>query len=190
MPYAIPPLRHASALGALLLVLASAPAWAQATAEQQQACAPDALKLCSDTIPDIPKTTACMKAHVADLSPRCRTAFNEAIGGAPKATASKVAATKVAASRHPTEATKPRVAARSEREATLSTRREPGAAVLPPRAARLDRTPTGTLPAAVAPVGNPPAPNSSEPSLVNLCRAGLIDAYTCHNTIPALGLLR
>ena len=189
MPYAIPLLRRASALGALLLVLASAPARAQATAEQQQACAPDAIKLCSDTIPDIPKTTACMKAHVADLSPRCRTAFNEAIGGAPRATAPKVAATKVSVSRHPAKAAKPRVAARSEREATPPTPREPRAAALQPRTARLDRTPTGTLPPAAAPVGNPAA-NRSEASLVALCRAGLIDAYTCHNTIPALGLLQ
>ena len=177
MPYAIPPLRRASALGAFLLVLASAPALAQATAEQQQACAPDAIKLCSDTIPDIPKTTACMKAHVADLSPRCRTAFNEAIGGAPK----------MAASRRPNEVQKPRVAARTEHEAT---RREPRAAALQPRATRFDRTPTGSLPAAAPAASSPPAASGSEVSLINLCRAGLIDAYTCHNTIPTLGLLR
>ncbi len=180
MPYAISPPRRAPAIGALLLVLASAPAWAQATAEQQRACAPDAIKLCSDTIPDIPKTTACMKAHVADLSPRCRTAFNEAIGGAPK----------VAASRRPNEVQKPRVAARTEHEATLPTRREPRAAALQPRATRLDRTPTGSLPAAAPSASGPPASNSSEASLVNLCRAGLIDAYTCHNTIPTLSLSR
>ena len=45
-------------------------ALAQGTAEQQQACTPDAVKLCSDTIPDIPKTTACMKAHFTQLTPR------------------------------------------------------------------------------------------------------------------------
>ena len=61
---------------ALLLGLAG-PVHAQGTAEQREACTPDALKLCSDTIPDVAKTTACMKLHEAALSPRCRAVFNE-----------------------------------------------------------------------------------------------------------------
>ena len=65
--YAGPAVAAAVALG-----LAGLPALAQGTAEQQEACTPDAVKFCSDTIPDIPKTTLCMKAHAAELTPRCR----------------------------------------------------------------------------------------------------------------------
>lgn len=61
--------------------LAAVPARAQGTEEQQEACTPDAFKFCQKTIPDIPKTTACMKAHFAQLSPRCRVAFDGALGG-------------------------------------------------------------------------------------------------------------
>ena len=72
-------------LGAVALAAPSKPARAQGTPEQQQACAPDAVRLCASTIPDVAKTTACMKAHVAELSPRCRVVFDEATGGgAPK----------------------------------------------------------------------------------------------------------
>lgn len=56
----------------------AAPALAQGTAEQREACAPDAVNLCSDTIPDVAKTTACMKRHFSQLSPRCKVAFNAA----------------------------------------------------------------------------------------------------------------
>ncbi len=68
---------------AVLLVALAGPALAQGTDEQREACTPDALKLCSDTIPDIAKTTACMKAHEAALSPRCRAVFNEPATSAP-----------------------------------------------------------------------------------------------------------
>lgn len=52
-----------------------ASASAQGTPEQQAACAPDAVKLCSDTIPDVERTKACMQRHEAQLSPRCHRAF-------------------------------------------------------------------------------------------------------------------
>ena len=38
----------------------------------QQACTPDAMRLCNDTIPDVAKTTACMKAKHAQVSKECR----------------------------------------------------------------------------------------------------------------------
>ena len=60
---------------AFVFAALSAPAFAQGTAEQREACTPDAIKLCSDTIPDIDKTKACMQAHEAELSPRCRAVF-------------------------------------------------------------------------------------------------------------------
>ncbi|MCX8256241.1 MAG: hypothetical protein OTI36_19860, partial [Beijerinckiaceae bacterium] len=63
---------------ALALLAASSlalPAHAQGTPEQREACAPDAIRLCQDTIPDIGRTTACMRAHRAELSPRCKVAF-------------------------------------------------------------------------------------------------------------------
>ena len=190
MAHALLLIRHVPAAAFLVaLTLTSAPAWAQATAEQQQACAPDAIKLCSDTIPDIPRTTACMKAHVADLSPRCRSAFNEAVGGARK----------VAAASKPSETAKPRVATRVERaapEPTKPTRHPSRTATLqqrPTRSSRasLDRAPTGSLPAV-----SPPAPTndfglaSYEANLAQSCRAGLIDPFTCRNTLSVLNSLR
>jgi hypothetical protein len=42
------------------------------TAEQAQMCTGDAFRLCSSDIPDIPKITACMIKHRADLSSGCR----------------------------------------------------------------------------------------------------------------------
>jgi hypothetical protein len=48
---------------------------AQVPADVQQACTPDAMRLCNDTIPDVAKTTACMKAKRAQLSQECRVAM-------------------------------------------------------------------------------------------------------------------
>jgi hypothetical protein len=47
----------------------------------QQACTPDAMRLCSDTIPDVAKTTACMKAKHAQVSKECRVAMAGGGGG-------------------------------------------------------------------------------------------------------------
>ena len=41
---------------------------AEVSAEVQQACTPDAMRLCSEFIPDVAKITACMKAKHAQLS--------------------------------------------------------------------------------------------------------------------------
>src|SRR3978361_217810 len=52
------------------------PGAAQAyTPEQQQACTPDAFRLCGDAIPDVDRVTACMIARRAQLSPGCRMYF-------------------------------------------------------------------------------------------------------------------
>jgi hypothetical protein len=48
---------------------------AQGSPEARQACAPDAMRLCSDFIPDVPKITKCMMAKRAQLSKECRVAM-------------------------------------------------------------------------------------------------------------------
>jgi hypothetical protein len=45
------------------------------TAEQQQACQPDAFRLCGPEIPDVDRVTACMIARKSQLSPQCRQFF-------------------------------------------------------------------------------------------------------------------
>ena len=40
--------------------------------EARRACTPDAFRLCSEHIPNIPAITACMKANKSKLSPECR----------------------------------------------------------------------------------------------------------------------
>ncbi|GLR91482.1 hypothetical protein [Bradyrhizobium iriomotense] len=47
------------------------------TAEAQQMCSGDAFRLCSSEIPNIPKITACMYKHRADLSPGCRAVMDK-----------------------------------------------------------------------------------------------------------------
>lgn len=48
---------------------------AQGNSEAQQACTPDAMRLCSDVIPDVAKVTACMHAKYSQLSQPCRVAM-------------------------------------------------------------------------------------------------------------------
>jgi hypothetical protein len=45
------------------------------TQEEQQACQPDAFRLCSSEIPDVDRVTACMIARRSQLSPECRRFF-------------------------------------------------------------------------------------------------------------------
>ena len=56
----------------------TAPAMAQyrGTPEQQQACQPDALRLCSEFVPDVDRITACMIKNRIRLSPPCRAVFS------------------------------------------------------------------------------------------------------------------
>jgi hypothetical protein len=48
-----------------------------ATAEQRAACTPDAFRLCSSHIPNIPAITACMKKNFNNLSPACKAVFGK-----------------------------------------------------------------------------------------------------------------
>lgn len=59
---------------ALLAVLN--PAAAQGGDEARQACTPDAMRLCSEFIPDVPRITACMNAKHRQLSAACRLAMS------------------------------------------------------------------------------------------------------------------
>ena len=48
------------------------------TAEQQQMCTGDAMRLCSSEIPDVDRVTACMVQKRAQLSDGCRAVFHYA----------------------------------------------------------------------------------------------------------------
>ncbi len=45
------------------------------TPEQQQACTPDAMRLCGEFVPDVDRITACMIQKKSQLSPECRQYF-------------------------------------------------------------------------------------------------------------------
>jgi hypothetical protein len=45
------------------------------TDQQQQACSPDAMRLCGPEIPDVDRITACMARNREQLSPECRVFF-------------------------------------------------------------------------------------------------------------------
>jgi hypothetical protein len=46
------------------------------TAEEQQACQPDAMRLCGAFVPDVDRITACMIQNKSQLSPECRRFFS------------------------------------------------------------------------------------------------------------------
>src|SRR6266700_5916680 len=47
------------------------------TPEQQQACTPDAMRLCGEFVPNVDAITACMIQKKAQLSPQCRPYFRQ-----------------------------------------------------------------------------------------------------------------
>jgi predicted RNA polymerase sigma factor len=59
----------------IFLAYQAGPAGAQVFEETRQACAPEAMRLCRDVIPDIPKITACMEAKFAEINLECRMAM-------------------------------------------------------------------------------------------------------------------
>jgi hypothetical protein len=56
----------------------AATAQSRGTPEQQQACQPDAMRLCSEFVPDVDRITACMIKNRIRLSPPCRAVFTGA----------------------------------------------------------------------------------------------------------------
>ena len=65
--------------GLMFAIALSVSLWSGATQaytpEQQQACTPDAFRLCGDAIPDVDRVTVCMIRNKAQLSPGCRAFF-------------------------------------------------------------------------------------------------------------------
>jgi hypothetical protein len=57
------------------MVPAPAAAQNRGTPEQQQACQPDAMRLCGEFVPDVERITACMIKNRIRLSPPCRAVF-------------------------------------------------------------------------------------------------------------------
>ena len=45
------------------------------TWEQQMACTPDVMRLCSDQIPDVNRIVACLRQNTASLGNSCRAVF-------------------------------------------------------------------------------------------------------------------
>jgi hypothetical protein len=67
---------RACSMLAIALSLSFLSSAAQAyTPEEQQACSPDAFRLCGDAIPDVDRVTACMIRKRSELSPGCRVFF-------------------------------------------------------------------------------------------------------------------
>jgi hypothetical protein len=62
-------------LAASLFAFAAIPANAASRDEQSKACRGDAMHFCAADIPNEDKITACMKQHIAELSPACRAMF-------------------------------------------------------------------------------------------------------------------
>jgi hypothetical protein len=60
----------------VLFAWVTGPASAQPVANAEQACTPDAMRLCSEFIPDESKITACLRKNRRALSPECRKVFS------------------------------------------------------------------------------------------------------------------
>lgn len=65
----------AATLGMALAVLIQPGAAFAYTDEEQQACTPDAMRLCGEFVPNVDAITACMIKKKAQLSPQCRVFF-------------------------------------------------------------------------------------------------------------------
>jgi len=65
----------AAAVAVAFSALSSSASFAFST-EAQQMCTGDAFRLCSSEIPDIPRISACIYKHRADLSTGCRTVMD------------------------------------------------------------------------------------------------------------------
>ncbi|WP_257170931.1 hypothetical protein [Bradyrhizobium sp. SRS-191] len=87
----------AAVAGIALAVLIQPGAGFAYTPEQQQACTPDAMRLCGEFVPNVDAITACMIQKKAQLSPQCRVFFRagaepgQARAGKPTSIAPQVA---------------------------------------------------------------------------------------------------
>src|ERR1700754_229717 len=64
----------AAAAGSLALLLAAAPASAQAP-DAADRCTPDVMRLCSEFVPDADRIVQCLKVKRKQLSPSCASAL-------------------------------------------------------------------------------------------------------------------
>ncbi|AND92351.1 MULTISPECIES: hypothetical protein [Bradyrhizobium] len=67
----------AAASGLALAVLVHPGAGFAYTQEEQQACTPDAMRLCGEFVPNVDAITACMIQKKAQLSPQCKVFFRQ-----------------------------------------------------------------------------------------------------------------
>lgn len=81
---------------AALALSVAAPLWSMTsstgfayTVEAQRMCTSDAFRLCAAEIPNIPKITACMVRHRADLSAGCRAVMDRDMSQKPRAVAER-----------------------------------------------------------------------------------------------------
>ena len=65
----------AAVAGVALAVLIQPGAGFAYTPEQQQACTPDAMRLCGEFVPNVDAITACMIQKKSQLSPQCAAFF-------------------------------------------------------------------------------------------------------------------
>lgn len=67
-------------IGAAFLTASASAVLAQgleSTAEEREACAPDAFSLCAANIPDAESVKNCLIEHIGDLRPACRQVFEQ-----------------------------------------------------------------------------------------------------------------
>jgi hypothetical protein len=80
--------RSALFAGAMLLSLAGAlPAMSaeyRGTQDQQQACTPDVMRLCADSVPDVNRIVTCLRRNRSNLSAPCGAVFGVGGGHRPK----------------------------------------------------------------------------------------------------------
>ncbi|MBR0778986.1 hypothetical protein JQ625_29530 [Bradyrhizobium diazoefficiens] len=108
----------AAACGLALAVLQPGASLAY-TPEQQQACTPDAMRLCGEFVPNVDAITACMIQRKAQLSPECRVFFRQGPepGEAPAPRAGKPTnITPVAAKKSAKQTTKPKTTRKKKSE--------------------------------------------------------------------------
>jgi len=67
----------AAGLSLVLAVLVQPGAGFAYTQEEQQACSPDAMRLCGEFVPNVDAITACMIQKKAQLSPQCKVFFRQ-----------------------------------------------------------------------------------------------------------------
>ena len=54
------------------------------TWEQQMACTPDVMRLCSEQIPDVNRIVACLRQNTASLGNSCRAVFESSASAPPQ----------------------------------------------------------------------------------------------------------